>query len=72
MLYPAIHDLLEKVDNRYLLVNLTAARAREIAEDAEENGVHLDVKPVRLAIDEIAEGTLHGTLREGVESASQQ
>ncbi len=72
MLYPAIHDLLTKIDNRYLLVNVTATRARQIAEDAEEHGIHLDEKPVRLATNEIAEGKLHGMLKEGVESASEQ
>ena len=70
MLYPAIHELLEKIDNRYLLVNVTATRAREIAEDAEESGIHLEEKPVRLATNEIADGKLRGNLKEGVESAS--
>jgi len=70
MLYPAIHDLLEKVDNRYLLVNLAAIRAREIAEDAEENGIHLTEKPVRLATNEIAGGKLRGLLKDGVVSAA--
>ena len=70
MLYPAIHDLLKKIDNRYLLVNVTAARARQIAEEAESHHIHLSEKPVRLATNEIAEGRLHGDLKEGVESAS--
>ena len=35
MLHPSMTELLEKVDNRYLLVNVAAKRAREIAEDAE-------------------------------------
>ena len=34
LLKPAMTDLLKKVDNRYLLVNLTAKRAREIADIA--------------------------------------
>ena len=37
MLNPSMTDLLEKVDNRYLLVNVAAKRAREIAEVAEMN-----------------------------------
>ena len=61
MLYPSMSELLEKVNGRYLLVNLTARRAREISEDAEENGVELTEKPVSLAINEIAEGKLTGT-----------
>ncbi len=58
MLYPAMNELLKKVKGRYLLVNLTARRAREIAEYAEENGVELSKKAVSLAVDEVAEGKL--------------
>ena len=35
MLYPPVADLLKKVDSRYLLVNLVAHRARQIAAEAE-------------------------------------
>ncbi len=54
MLYPPMSKLLEKIGSRYLLVNVVAHRAREIAEEAEENGEPLDDKPVTMAIDEIA------------------
>ena len=37
MLHPSMTELLEKVDNRYLLVNVAAKRARQIAEEAEIN-----------------------------------
>lgn len=53
MLKPAMPELLKKVNNRYLLVNVTAKRAREIAEVAEENQVKLSEKPVTLALDDI-------------------
>lgn len=53
LLKPAMTDLLKKVDNRYLLVNLTAKRAREIADIAEANEVKLTEKPVTLALDEV-------------------
>ncbi len=56
MLYPSMSDLLMKVDNRYLLVNLTARRARAISDYNEKNEIRSDVKPVRSAIDEIAGG----------------
>ena len=59
MLYPAMSDLLKEVNGRYLLVNLTARRAREISEYAEENEIDLTEKPVSLAIEEIAEGKLN-------------
>ncbi len=58
MLYPAMSDLLKEVNGRYLLVNLTARRAREISEYADENEIDLTEKPVSLAIEEIADGKL--------------
>ena len=36
MLYPPVADLLKNVDSRYLLVNVVAQRARQIAAEAEE------------------------------------
>ena len=38
MLYPPVADLLKDVKSRYLLVNVVAQRARQIAEEAEEFG----------------------------------
>ncbi len=58
MLYPPMNTLLEKISSRYLLVNVVAHRAREIAEEAEANGESMDDKPVTLAIGEIAAGAL--------------
>lgn len=56
MLYPTLDSLVEKIGNRYLLVNVTAKRAREIAQEAADQGIRLSDKPVRLAVVEIAEG----------------
>lgn len=56
MLYPAINKLTEFVPNRYLMVNVVARRARQIAAQAEEEGEHLAEKPVTMAINEIADG----------------
>ena len=39
-----------------MLVDVVARRARQIAEEAEATGQHLDEKPVTLAIHEVAEG----------------
>ena len=64
MLYPPVADLLKEVKSRYLLVNLVAQRARQIAEEAEEFGEELTEKPVTLAIREVAEGKLTATLKE--------
>ena len=58
MLKPSMKELLSKVGNRYLLVNLAAQRARDIAQEAEEKGEQLPQKAVQLALDEIAAGTI--------------
>jgi DNA-directed RNA polymerase subunit omega len=56
MLYPAMNKLTEYVPNRYMMVNVVARRARQIAEEAERKGEHLTEKPVTMAINEVAEG----------------
>ncbi len=58
MLYPAMSKLNSYIPNRYMLVNVVARRARQIAEEAETAGAHLDEKPVTLAIHEVADGRL--------------
>ena len=58
MLYPAMNKLTANVPNRYLLVNVVARRARQIAQEAEDTGEKMDVKPVTLAINEVAEGKI--------------
>lgn len=56
MLYPAMNELLKQVPSRYMLVNVVAQRARQIASAAEESETVLDDKPVSMAIREVAEG----------------
>lgn len=58
MLKPSMKELMNKVGNRYLLVNLAAQRARDIAQEAEEKDEQLSDKAVKLALDEIAAGTI--------------
>lgn len=58
MLYPTMPELLKQVNSRYLLVNVIAKRAREIAFTSEEEGESLNEKPVSLAIKEIADGKI--------------
>lgn len=58
MLYPAMNDLLRQVPSRYQLVNMVAYRARQIAAQANEEGLSLEDKPVSIAIGEIAQGKL--------------
>ena len=64
MLYPPVADLLKNVDSRYLLVNVVAQRARQIAAEAETLQEDLPEKPVTLAIREVAEGKLSATLKD--------
>jgi len=64
MLYPPVADLLKNVQSRYLLVNVVAQRARDIATEAEQQQEELTEKPVTLAIREVAEGKLSATLKE--------
>ena len=63
MLNPSMQDLMKRVNNRYLLVNLAAQRARDIALEAMDAGEKIPEKPVKLALDEIASGKI--VYREG-------
>ncbi len=64
MLYPPVADLLKNVDSRYLLVNVVAHRARQIAVEAEALQEDLPEKPVTLAIQEVADGKLSASLKD--------
>jgi len=69
MLYPAMSKLNSYIPNRYMLVNVVARRARQIAEEAETSDTHLEEKPVTLAINEVAEGKLRA---DGSDTASEE
>ncbi len=56
MLEPPMNQLLKQVPSRYMLVNVVAQRARQVASEAEDVGIPLDDKPVTIAIREVAEG----------------
>ena len=64
MLYPPVAELLKNVDSRYLLVNVVAHRARQIAAEAEALQEELPEKPVTMAIHEVADGELSGYMKE--------
>ena len=64
MLYPPVADMLKNIESRYLLVNVVAQRARQIASEAEELQEELTEKPVTLAIREVAEGKLTATVKD--------
>ncbi len=61
MLHPPMNELLKEIPSRYKLVNVVACRARQIANEAEEIGIPLDDKPVTMAVQEVADGTLDTT-----------
>lgn len=64
MLYPPVADMLKNVESRYLLVNVVAQRARQIAAAAEAENVELPAKPVTMAIQEVADGKISAELKE--------
>ena len=45
MLEPAMNTLLKQVPSRYMLVNVVAHRARQIASQAQDEGYPLDESP---------------------------
>ena len=55
MLNPAIGKLINNYENRYQLVHDVANKAREIAQNAEDNNEILVEKTVSFAINELAE-----------------
>ena len=55
MLNPAIGKLINSYENRYQLVHDVANKAREIAQNAEDNNEILVEKTVSLEINELAE-----------------
>ena len=61
MLYPAMNKLTQYIPNRYMMVNVVARRARQIAIEAQNHEEHLDEKPVTLAIDEVADGRINAS-----------
>jgi len=53
---PSATEMLKENESYYSLVVGVAKRARQIAEEAEEKGEILSVKPVQLAVQELAQG----------------
>lgn len=55
MLKPSMQDLMKQVNNRYLLVNLSAQRARDLSAMEEAQELRLEEKAIKVALDEICE-----------------
>lgn len=56
MFNPDLKNVLKNHLSRYSLVTATAKRARQISDEALENGEIMLEKPVSIALDEIVEG----------------
>ena len=63
---PASTEILKNGESYYSLVVAVAKRARQIAEDAEENHQALLEKPVQIAVDEFAKGKFKLAEPEGI------
>ena len=61
MVKPTVHELLEKVSNRYELVIATAKRARQLANGDDPLTNKKEASVVTLAAVEIAEGKVFTT-----------
>ncbi|MBE5780639.1 MAG: DNA-directed RNA polymerase subunit omega [Clostridiales bacterium] len=66
MIYPPIGDLLSTVDCRYTLVVETAKRARQLVSGDPKLTEEEFIKPVSTAIQEIYEGKITCSRREGL------
>lgn len=53
---PASTDILKHGESYYSLVIAVAKRARKIAEEAEQENLEMLEKPVKIAVDEFANG----------------
>jgi DNA-directed RNA polymerase subunit omega len=59
MLKLSVNDIVKHNENCYSFVIAMAKRARQISEQAAEEGELLDDKPVQMAVEEFVEGKFH-------------
>ena len=64
MLYPPVPQMLKSVPSRYLLVNVIARRARQVAIEEEEFKLPSEKMAVSEAIYEIADGKIVAAVKE--------
>lgn len=55
---PPIDELAEKVGSKYSLCVVTSKRARQIMEQAQNQGIEISEKPLTIAAEEIYDGKL--------------
>lgn len=56
MLRPSMYQIIGKHDSYYEFVVAVSQRARDIADEAETENIHLVEKPVKLSVEEFASG----------------
>lgn len=67
MKQPSLDVLMSKVDSKYTLVVAAAKRARTLMEEANHEDLSKGVKPVSIALSEIAQGRFRfERTREGI------
>ena len=63
---PSISDILKNNESYYSLVIAVSKRAREIVEDAEKHEIEVVEKPVKIAVEEFANGDYTLIEEEGI------
>ncbi len=63
MLRPAMSQILGRGDSYYEFVVAVAQKARQLTEDAETNHQPLEEKPVKLAVEQFANGSVRFSSR---------
>lgn len=65
MLVPSMNDLMKKINNKYLLVNIVSQRARDIANEYDNNQTdtillnnNIVKKSVQIALEDIINGKI--------------
>ena len=69
MAFPSLEKSLDKVSNRYLLVVLSAKRARQLNRGAQPQVESKHKKPTSVALEEIAHGKVGYRLKDENEQA---
>lgn len=67
LIEPSVTELLDKVDNRYRLVTITAKRARQIVDGSSPLIESGNTNPLSIAVNEVNQGLIeYETLKDGV------
>ena len=72
MLRPSMNEILERKQDCYAFVVAVAKRAREIADESEERHEILEMKPVKLSVDEFANGKSKLIIAENNEESEEE